>query len=460
MLVSMRCTGAHAVGLPSCFAFCEKLRLACAFHAVTLDFAQWCPSSQCQNANTCWIGSMANCQNGPGWQSRGRNATNPVPNGNCTDPGCAPGTNDAGWRVVTLPHDFVVEGNFSQAADMAHGYLPYGKAWYRKHITFPAAAQSANTIWLDFEAIQTTSVVYLNGELLGSHMFGYTPSRYFLQPSQINWSGDNVLAVFVDATHPDSWWYDGGGIYRHVWLTVVTSPGPFIAPWGLYVPSSVQGSIAWSADGTPIGNGVVTPSVEVWSNSSAVQTFSATLLLKDASGNVVGSASGSGSVASGAKAVWQPSPLSIPSASLWHLVNPPNMPSLYTATVELSVGGECALPPLLTWFTSPECALFVVRCACAGVVVDATTVTFGIRRTAFNAATGFYLNDVPTKITGTANHQDTAAVGVAVPDHLQAWRVAKLKEMVCGCVRIVAGIVSRATYRLWCVISLWLVLRA
>ena len=79
--------------------------------------------------------------------------------------------------------------------------------------------------------------------------------------------------------------------------------------------------------------------------------------------------------------------------------------------------------------------------------MDATTVTFGIRRTAFNAATGFYLNDVPTKITGTANHQDTAAVGVAVPDHLQAWRVAKLKEMVSVCVCFVAGIVSRATSR-------------
>lgn len=62
--------------------------------------------------------------------------------------------------------------------------------------------------------------------------------------------------------------------------------------------------------------------------------------------------------------------------------------------------------------------------------MDSTEVTFGIRRIRFDAATGFYLNDVATKINGNANHQDAAAVGVAVPDHLQAWRVSKLKEMV------------------------------
>jgi hypothetical protein len=77
---------------------------------------------------------------------------------------------------------------------------------YRKHLVFPDDARNA-TMWIDFEAIQTTSVVYLNGKLLGSHGFGYTNSRYFLEPSVVNWGGaDNVLAVFVDATQPDSWW--------------------------------------------------------------------------------------------------------------------------------------------------------------------------------------------------------------------------------------------------------------
>ncbi|MDR3742231.1 MAG: hypothetical protein P4L40_24710 [Terracidiphilus sp.] len=141
----------------------------------------------------------------PGWQSRGRNATAPNPNVTCSNPGCSPATNDAGWRTLDLPHDFVVEGNFSSEADPPHGFLPFGVAWYRKHITFPANAQGA-PLWIDFQAIQTTSTVYFNGKLLGYHGYGYTNSRYFLNASQINWGGDNLLAVFVDATAPDSWW--------------------------------------------------------------------------------------------------------------------------------------------------------------------------------------------------------------------------------------------------------------
>lgn len=152
---------------------------------------------------------MANCESGPGWQSRGRNVSpTPPPNpaGNCTDPGCLPSTDDSGWRSLDLPHDFVVENNFSQSADKSHGYLPYGKAWYRKHLTFPASAEGA-TIWIDFEAVQTTSMVYLNGYLLGTKDYGYTNARYWVEASQVNWGGaDNLLAVYVDATKPDSWW--------------------------------------------------------------------------------------------------------------------------------------------------------------------------------------------------------------------------------------------------------------
>lgn len=199
------------------------------------------------------MGSLGTCQSGPGWISGARNTTPPTPGPGplCTDPGCTPSTNDAGWRVVNLPHDFVVEGNFSQEADMrcvcadqtrpcrpcgacgrvyrrrpapfmhacmhhartpapsssfacSHGYLPYGKAWYRKHFSVPAAYASA-TLWLDFEGIQTQSTVYLNGVALGSHLSGYTNSRYWLNNSLVNFGGaDNLLAVFADGTKPVS----------------------------------------------------------------------------------------------------------------------------------------------------------------------------------------------------------------------------------------------------------------
>jgi len=356
----------------------------------------------------CSVGTMTGCHSSPGTIARGRNATAPPnPPAVCADPGCAPGTSDGSWRSVDLPHDFIVEGNFtplySDNATESHGFLPYGTAWYRKHLSIPDSAKGA-TIWVDFEAIQTTSTVYLNGHLLGYHAYGYTNSRYFIDSSIVNWGGaDNVLAVFVDGSVPDSWWYDGGGIYRHVFLTVITTPGPFISPWGVYAPSNVTGAISWSG-GLPSADATVSPSVEVWTNTTGpAQQFSVSLSVSDPTGKVVGTATGSGSVVAGTPTVWTPSsPIFLTQASLWHLVSPPASPALYKLTTTLTV---------------------------AGTVVDDTTVTFGIRQTYFDAATGFYLNGVGTKIMGTANHQDAAAVGVAVPDHLQTWRVAKLKEM-------------------------------
>ncbi len=89
---------------------------------------KWCSTAACTPLNSCWIGSMSSCQAASGWVSRGRNASAPSPPAVCTDPGCLPSTNDSSWRSLNLPHDFVVEGNFSQGADMAHGYLPFG-AW-------------------------------------------------------------------------------------------------------------------------------------------------------------------------------------------------------------------------------------------------------------------------------------------------------------------------------------------
>lgn len=156
---------------------------------------------------------MNGCQDAKGWQSRGRNVAPPPPppaNGSCADPGCDPATDDSAWRSLDLPHDFVVEGNFSHSASTSQGYLPFGVAWYRRHVTIPSSLASA-TLWLDLDGAQTASTVYMNGALLGpTHAFGYTSSRYFIDPSIVKFDAPNVLAVLVDSTHPDGWWYDGG----------------------------------------------------------------------------------------------------------------------------------------------------------------------------------------------------------------------------------------------------------
>jgi beta-galactosidase len=246
--------------------------------------------------------------------------------------------------------------------------------------------------------MQTTSTVWWNGQLLGSHTSGYSPSRYFL-PSLPAADADNVLAVYVDATKPDSWWYDGGGIYRHVWLNTASSV--YLGPDGTYVPSAVTGSIDWTAPSGPTADAVVAPSVEVWSNATGSTPFNVTVAVLDAAGTVVGGAQGFGTVAGGSVTTWAAPNISLHNAALWHLVEPPHTPALYTLRTTLSI---------------------------AGTVAGTANVTFGVRATHWDADTGFYLNGRPTKILGTANHENFAAVGVGVPDALQRHRVGKLKE--------------------------------
>ncbi len=192
-----------------------------------------------------------------------------------------------------------------------------------------------------------------------------------------------------------------------MWLTAVATAGPFLGPHGIYAPSQVTGAISW-VGGAPFADATLTPSVEVWNNATTATPFSLALSVFSAAGALVATASGSGSAAAGAPGAasvtsWAPAaPLALPGAALWHLVDAPLKPALYTLVTSLTVGGT---------------------------VVHAHNTTFGVRAAAFNASTGFWLNGVSVKIMGTANHQDYAAVGVAVPDHLQWHRVSKLKEM-------------------------------
>ena len=394
-------------------------------HDLAACAAACCAEATCEvyqfksggGAGGCWIGQLGGssgpcpgtgCPPSPGWQGRGRSGGGPSPppspgGSGCSDPQCDPETDDSAWRTVNVPHDFVVEHNFSK--DMTgpkppqHGFLPYGVAWYRKHFTPPASVASSASMYIDFDGIQTKSDVYLNGRYLGSWGYGYTGSRYFLNSTLLKAGEENVLAVKVDCTDPDGWWYDGGGIYRNVWFTAIASPGPVIAPWGLYCGGSNVTdvtSILWDDAGNPSADAELMPMVEMWNNGSEASDFSLALTVKDKTGKTVASSAGKGSIPAGKELTWSPeAAMALPKADLWHVADGVT-PALYTITAELTVGGT---------------------------VVDAVTETFGVRHTKWSNATGFHLNGKPFKILGNANHQDFAAVGVAVPDHLQWYRV-------------------------------------
>jgi beta-galactosidase len=146
----------------------------------------------------------------------------------------SPALNDADWRKVHLPHDFVVEQNIDQNAESNHGYRPKGVGWYRKSLMSPANPNGR--VWLEFDGVYRDSKVWINGTLLGEHQSGYTSFYYdvtpYLQPG-----GRNEVVVRVDANGDEGWWYEGGGVYRHVWLTTV--PTVHVDHWGTFVTTPV-----------------------------------------------------------------------------------------------------------------------------------------------------------------------------------------------------------------------------
>jgi beta-galactosidase len=145
----------------------------------------------------------------------------------------APGFDDAGWRAVDLPHDWSIEGPYDQHAPTggSGGYLPTGIGWYRRAFTRPAGPRGSR-VTVEFDGVYQNSDVWINGHHLGNRPNGYISFHYDLTPHLR--AGSNVVAVRVDnSRQPNTRWYSGSGIYRHVWLTVT---GPLhVGQWGTYL---------------------------------------------------------------------------------------------------------------------------------------------------------------------------------------------------------------------------------
>ena len=142
---------------------------------------------------------------------------------------------DAPWQKIHLPHDYVLSGDFSPANSRNHGYLPYRPAWYRKHFLIPDS-DHGKILRLDFDGVFRDSQVWLNGQFLGRHASGYTPFSYDV--TQVARCGsENELTVRVDPRAFEGWWYEGGGIYRHVYFSALAPL--HVSQWGTYVVSHV-----------------------------------------------------------------------------------------------------------------------------------------------------------------------------------------------------------------------------
>ncbi len=289
------------------------------------------------------------------------------------------------WRTVDLPHDWSIEGSIDRSHPMGGGggFFPAGVGWYRRTFTAPAAWRGKR-VHVEFEGVYMNATVYLNGRELGFHPYGYT-SFYYDLTSHLNFGGSNLLAVRVDQSrHPNTRWYSGSGIYRHVWLDV-TAP-IHIAPWGIFVTSpevrtdrarlSLQARIANdSADSS-----VVTLRTIIYNPAGLRVGRARTTAAADAQASVEMSHQ-----------------IVVNRPELWT----PESPSLYRAVTTLAAGGR---------------------------VVDELTTTFGIRSLEWSAQKGFLLNGKSVKMVGGCVHHDNGPLGAAAFDRAEERKVRILKE--------------------------------
>jgi beta-galactosidase len=291
------------------------------------------------------------------------------------------------WRKLDLPHDWVVEGKHTQSeddADKSHGFLPRGVGFYRKVFKL-SDADKGKKIVLEFDGVFRNSRVWLNGQVLKDHRSGYTSFEADLTDNaRYGKEGENCLLVRVNAKDTEGWWYEGGGIYRHVWLRKTEKV--HVAQWGTYVttPKVSEKKARLNLE------------IKVVNESSEKQGFSLKTVVVDPKGREVASANSKGRLApDGTVEVDQKFRISKP--KLWSIENP----SLYKAVTTLSLKNK---------------------------VADVYETPFGIRSIEFKKD-GFYLNGEHLVIKGTCNHQDFAGVGVALPDSLHEFKIKRLKEM-------------------------------
>jgi beta-galactosidase len=308
-----------------------------------------------------------------------------------------PEFDDSKWRALDLPHDWAVELPFVHDEGLqGHGYKPLGRSypetsvgWYRR--TFEATKEDlGRRIELEFDGVFRSALVFVNGYFVGRNDNGYCPFHFDLTDF-LNYGGKNTIAVRMDASFGDGWFYEGAGIYRHVWLR--KTDAVHMGQWESYVRSDVKGDVAALSLGTVVkndGEKLVNARVR-WTILDAEKKTVATV---DTAAQSIG-AGGAVTFTASAK---------VAKPALWS----PKTPNLYSAVITVEADGK---------------------------TLDAEEVHFGVRTIRFDVDKGFFLNGQSVKIKGTCNHQDHAGVGAALPDRLQWYRLAVLKDMGSNAVR-------------------------
>lgn len=288
-----------------------------------------------------------------------------------------------GWVTVDLPHDYVVEQDNDKNENCALGYLHYDNAWYRKSFEMPEGTEGKRVL-LRFDGITGKSTIYLNGSLLYHNFSTYNTFEIDIS-DLVFFDKENRLAVYVNTEEFEGWWYQGGGIYRNVYLTV-TDPVA-IDLWGVYAPYEKTGENTWQ----------VNFETTVVNSSYEDCTVTAESFIIDATGKTVASAEGTADIELREKGVVKYS-ARVENPLLWDCENP----NLYTVKTVLKKNGE---------------------------EIDESLTRIGFRTVEISVETGLLLNGKKTFIKGVCAHQDFGLTGLAVPDNIAKYKVKLMKEM-------------------------------
>ena len=302
-----------------------------------------------------------------------------------------PSFDDRQWRSLDLPHDWSIEGTPSENAPGGGGmgYFPGGTGWYRKTFRSPAGARGRE-LWLEFDGVYMNSDVWINGVHLGNRPYGYVSFAYDVTEHLV--PGWNVVAVRVDnARQPNSRWYSGSGIYRHVWLTVVDRL--HVGHWGTYVTTPrADSASAEVVVRTRVENGHGVPRRGMLRS-----------VVRDSAGREVARRETPFSLAAGQKVELEQQ-LPVEAPRLWSV----DTPYRYTLRSEVRDGDRAA---------------------------DAATMMFGIRSIAYDKDHGFLLNGRRVKMRGVNLHHEAGGLGTAVPEQVWLRRLEALKAMGANAIR-------------------------
>jgi beta-galactosidase len=304
---------------------------------------------------------------------------------------------DTSWKDINLPHDWAISLPLTNDPALASkGSYPLGReypetsvGWYRRVFDVPAS-DAGRRLSIEFDGVYRETMVVFNGYYIGRHSGGYDPFSFDVTDFALP-GVPNVLLVRVDATLSDGWFYEGAGIYRHVWM-VKTNP-VHVKKWGTLAAAKIQP-----------GQATISIRTEIENQSKSAAEVRVISTIFDPAGKEIGKTTSTASSVPvvGERAYEQSMVVQQP--ALWSL----EQRNLYKLVTEVESGGA---------------------------ITDRYETRFGIRDLTFDPNRGFLLNGKSVKVKGTCNHQDHAGLGVALPDAVQYFRVRKLQEMGCNAMR-------------------------